>query len=207
MEFRWPDDPQRIPSDFLKRLDQDYPAGTFLAQKKWDDYRRPIYKVAGKWEFHAKRNEEAKKLPPPDLIRELDALELPDGTALDMGWVGPRDVFKTLRGRNFMVAWDMPFWQGQWQGSVPFSQRYANLKTILGIAKAKVGNAAERVLVVPIQTANFFQFFEEQKQDPLSEGIVIRRADSGLVGGWRGPEKNPAWFKAKYRDIKEPTAF
>ena len=207
MKFRWPDDPNRITADFLKRLDGSYPPGTFVGEKKWDDFRRPAYKEGGQWTFHAKRNEFASRLPPPDLVRELETLDLSDGTALDMGWVGPRDVFKVLKGRNFFVAWDLIFWQGEWQGAVPFSQRHANLSTILGMAKAKAGNAAERILVATPVSGHLFKLFEEQKQDPLSEGIVVRKADSGLVGGWSGPTKNSAWFKAKYRDIKEPTAF
>jgi len=48
------------------------------------------------------------------------------------------------------------------------------------------------------------EIFQQQMQDPLSEGLVVRRADSGLILDLRAPKENPLWFKLKYRNIREP---
>ena len=49
--------------------------------------------------------------------------------------------------------------------------------------------------------------FEESKKYPQYEGIVVKRATSTLLGGFARADDNPGWWKVKYRDIKEATAF
>ena len=49
--------------------------------------------------------------------------------------------------------------------------------------------------------------FEESKRHPEYEGVVVKRANSKLLGGFSRAEDNPCWWKVKYRDIKEATAF
>ena len=207
MLFRYPDDPRRISVEKLKTVEETEPAGSWLAQKKWDDWRKPAYKINGVWTFKSKHAKEARIIPPPDLVRELDALQLPDNTALDLGWVGRRDVYETLNGRNFLVLWDLLYWNDQWQGQVPYLQRWANLKTLVTLHKEKASIPTDRILLAETREKGFAEYFEEQKQDPLSEGIVLKRTISKLIGNASKAEDNPHWWKVKYRDIKEPTAF
>lgn len=209
MRFRYPDDPRRVSADYLKSLEDTNAPGTFLAQVKSDGWRRLAYLEGGRWRFYAKRGdkgEEARRQPPPDLVAELAAFGLPDGIALDMEWMGPRNA-AVLKGRHSFRVFDLQYVAGRWQGLVPFVQRHANLETIWQATLAKAKAAPERISVVPVVREGLHDFFLRQKEDPLSEGVVVRRASSGLVGGTTAPQDNPSWFKVKYRDIKEPTAF
>lgn len=116
--FRYPDDPRRISADYLKKLEDKSKPGDLIAQFKWDDWRLMATRESGLWRFFAKRGskEDRSKQPPEELRNQLKALNLPDGTCLDMGWVGPRDPFKVLKGKHFFVIWDLLYWQSQWQG-------------------------------------------------------------------------------------------
>lgn len=201
MKFRYPDDPRRISADYLKKLEEKSKPGELIAQFKWDDWRLVGTKEAGAWRFFAKRGskEDRSKQPPSFLKEALDAIGLPDGTTLDMGWVGPRDPFKVLKGRHFFVVWDIMHWQGEWQGDIPYHQR---LLKLMGVVPS-----SELIQVVESRELDIAKMFEESKAHPEYEGIVVKRASSKLVGGWNHAEDNPGWWKVKYRDIKEPTAF
>lgn len=222
MMFRFPDDPSRVSQDELKRMDESAP-GTWFAQKKSDGWRRPGYLMNGDtfpdgcplcpmgskkpgrhWHFYAKRGTgvEATKQPPPDLVEELSAMQFPDNVAFDMEWMGPR-VVATMQGRHEFRIFDMLFLEGKWLGSDAFPQRYANLKTIFELAKAGSKSTIERVNLVPVVDRELYKFFEDQKMDPTSEGVVLRHAISKLIGNLRKAEDNPLWRKVKYRDIKE----
>lgn len=206
MKWRYPDDPTRITRDYLCELNESQP-GTWLAQVKYDDWRRPAYRIGKDWNFGSKYGgAKAEIQPPPDLVRELDSMGWPENIALDMGWMGRRckDV---LRGKNMLVVFDMLYLNGAWQGGVPFRQRYDNLKTIFEVARAKAKGPTDRIVLADLQDGDLVKLFDAQKQDPLSEGLVLRRFDSLLIGNFRNREKNPLWKKIKYRDIHEPTGY
>jgi ATP-dependent DNA ligase len=205
--FRYPDDPRRISQDYLKKLEDKSKPGDLIGQFKWDDWRLMATKASGAWRFFAKRGskEDRSKQPPEDLRRQLHSLELPDGTTLDMGWVGPRDPFKVLKGRHFLVVWDLMCWEGKWQGEFPYHFRLSNLRAI--VTPRKHAAKADLIEIAESRVADLSKMFEESKAHPEYEGIVVKRANSKLVGGWAKAEDNPSWWKVKYRDIKEPTAF
>jgi hypothetical protein len=184
----------------MRKLDAA-PPGTWLAQRKRDGWRRPGYRMDGKWTFYSKylEGDQAKTQPPADLVAELDSLGIPDGTAFDMEWMGRRATDHT-GGRHWFELFDLHYYCGQWQGDVPYSQRYANLKTLLELHRGKTSILAPRIILIPVIDRGFSQFFEEQKLDPLSEGMVVKRADSTLYGGFDKPRDNPSWLKIKYRD-------
>lgn len=211
MKFRWPDDPNRISAQYLAQLDQD-PPGTFIAQPKYDGWRRPAYLFPDGWRFFAKRGtgEEAAKQPPDDLVKEFASLNWPPGVALDMEWVGPRckdDLLRRYGSRDYngFRIFDMLYMNGEWIGGMPFGERLRNLETIFSLASG--GSVSERIFVAPWTDRGLVQFFEQSKQDPLLEGIVLKRAKSRLEGHPTSAKKNPQWFKVKWRDIKEPALF
>lgn len=220
MRFRFPDDPSRVSQDELKRMDSQW---VWLAQMKSDGWRRPGYLMDGDsfpqgcplcplgrrqngrhWHFYAKRGtgEEAAKQPPRDLVEELEALDLPSNTALDMEWMGPRMVDE-LHGRHEFRVFDIHYMQGAWLGEMTFPERYARLEQVFAAARAATKHSVERVRLVPVVSKDLVKFFEAQKSDPLSEGLVLRHAKSKLVGDLRSPASNRLWRKVKYRDIKE----
>jgi len=207
--FRYPDDPVRISQDRLKKLSDTRKPGSLLAQLKFDGWRCPMYKIDGRWQFYAKREgtTERDKPPPDHLVRQLDALGLPDGVAFDGEWMGPRDVYRVLTGKHYFVLFDMMYFDGQWQGDVPFSQRVANLKTLIGLHRGKAKGDTSLIEVAQTVDSNWNAMFEESKKNPLTEGIVLREADSWLIGDPRAAKDNALWMKVKWRDIKEPAKY
>jgi ATP-dependent DNA ligase len=197
MKFRYPDDPSRVTADYLAQLERDYP-GMWLAQVKGDGWRRPGYLEDGEWKFYSKRGDgnEAAKQPPQDLVDELAGMGWPDGTALDMEWMGPRCV-EELQGRHEFWVFDILFHRGRWLGRrVGFADRLALLGEVwAGLAPGP------RVRLLEARDRDLTAFYEEQRRDPLSEGLVLRQRDSGLVGSLSKPTKNPAMIKVKYREI------
>lgn len=210
MIYQSPDDPNRVSADFIRRLDADYPPGTWIAQPKYDGWRRPVYISDGKFEFYSKRGggEQARKQPPSDLVKELEGMRWPDECALDMEWMGPRckDELRDRYGPGYngFMIFDILYVDGYWQGRVPFKDRLESLKSIFAVASA--GIEVPRIALAPTYTGSLAEAFEESKRDPLVEGIVVRRSSSGLIGG-RSPKKNPGWMKVKYREIKEAASF
>jgi ATP-dependent DNA ligase len=210
MIYQSPDDPNRVSVDFLKKIDEE-PPGTWIAQPKYDGWRRPVYIEGGKLTFYSKRGggEEARKQPPPDLVEELASMNWPDQCALDMEWMGPR-CREELRERygdgdyNGFRIFDITYVDGMWQGSVPFRDRLAALQTIF--AAASTGLEVPRIELAPAVDRGLVEMFDETQRDPLVEGVVVRAARSGLVGG-KNPRKNPQWLKIKYREIREKAAF
>ena len=196
MKFRYPDDPSIVTPEYLLELERDWP-GHYLAQVKGDGWRRPAY-IDGDVTFYAKRGDgrEAKKQPPKDLQDEFASMGWPDGIALDMEWMGPRQV-EHLKGRHEFWIFDMVYQGHKWLGRrTGFAERLARLRDVWdGLSMAP------RVRLLEARDTGFVEFFEEQKSDPLSEGLVLRRKDSGLIGNLSSATKNPGMVKCKYRDI------
>lgn len=225
MMFRFPDDPTRVSREYLRKLDEE-PFGTWLAQPKSDGWRRPGYfmngdlfkdgcpicppsqKKAGRhWHFFAKKSDgqEALRQPPQDLVEELSLIPFPDNTAFDMEWMGPR-VVDALRGRNEFRIFDLMYLSGIWQGTIAFPERYANLKSIFADCIGKT-SGVERISLVPMVDKDLGVYFDLQKKDGTSEGLVLRHRQSTLIGNVRSVQSNPLWLKVKYRDIKEPALY
>ena len=212
MKFRWPDDPNRISFERLQEIQEEYGPGAFIAQPKWDGWRRPAYFYPNGWKFYAKRGDggEAKRQPPSDLVEEFKAMNWPKGIALDMEWIGPRCVSELherygVKGYNGFHIFDILYIEGEWVGTMPFLERLKNLATIFALATK--GEANERIQIVPHTDSEMVAMFQGAVQDPLLEGIVLRRARSKLVGHPTKASKNPQMMKVKYRDIKEDTLF
>lgn len=204
--FRPINNPRRISQDFLKKMTAEEVPGSWIAQPKYDGWRSQAYKADGKWTFYAKTGEPASKQPPDDLKAELAELFADqDGLALDMEWMGPRCAPELKNrygpGYNGFRIFDLLYMNGLWLGNDPFSQRYANLKTVMELAKAKT--EAPRILLTPAVDRDWDRMFEETKKDDLLEGVVLRRSKSKIILA----EDNPQWYKAKYRNIHEKTLF
>jgi ATP-dependent DNA ligase len=196
MQYRYPDDPIRITMENLRTM----VPGQWVAQKKLDGWRCPAYFSGGKWTYYSKSGERAI-MPPEALRRELESLSWPSEVAVDMEWMGPRQVAH-LGGRHSFRLFDMLYVNGKWLGDTWFLERHRNLQTVFALAAS--GKAPASVSVVPVLDGDLVAAFEREKADPLSEGLVIRGAKSGLVGGFHTKGKNAFWRKIKYRDIHEP---
>lgn len=181
----YPDNPVPVSVDFLKKLDAD-PPGTWLAQPKLDGWRRIIHFDHGTWIAQAKRGSEGHLKSMPEIIcRELDkiAQEI-DGESWDCEWMGNR--CKGDVGAHTLHPFDVLRHNGEWLRDMPFASRYQRAS-----------------LVQTSPNPGLLDLFQQQMQDPLSEGLVVRRADSKLILNPNKCADNPLWFKVKYRNIKE----
>lgn len=195
MQYRFPDDPVRITMENLRTM----VPGQWVAQKKLDGWRCPAYFSGGKWTYYSKDGNRVI-MPPEALRKEFESLAWPSDVAVDMEWMGPRQV-EHLRGRHSFRIFDMLYLGGKWLGKTEFMERHRNLQTIFALAASK---GSPSVSVVPVLSGDLLKAFEKEKDDPLSEGLVIRMAKSGLVGNMQKKTQNPLWRKIKYRDIHEP---
>ena len=209
MRLHVPNNPSRATWDLLKEVAAKEPPGLRMAQDKWDGWRRPAYKINGTWVFQSKGTGKQASIPlSVDLQQELSDLFLDlDNIAVDTEWLGMRNqgaLYEAYgRGYQGLRLLDLLYVNGVWMGGLPCSQRYANLNTIYEVCRAKRPEAAKRITVVRSWDHDWDKMFEENKKNPLLEGIVLKRSDSQLVGS----EDNPYWWKIKYRDIHEPCKF
>lgn len=195
--FRYPDNPVEVGPAELYRIERDEP-GRHLAQFKWDGWRRPIYIEDDGIKLFSKHDFQAKKSPPQALMDELKSLSFPVGTAFDAEWMGQRCT-SLLNGRHYFVLFDLPYYNGQWQGDVPYEQRYANLKTLFALHKARAGVETPNIVLEPTVELGFLEMFERSKQMPLTEGIVLKARTSKLKGKFVGAADNGLWIKCKWR--------
>lgn len=209
MEIPFPDDPTPISLDFLRRLDADPPA-TWIASPKYDGHRRILVKQSGGWQVFSKHRQGATKPLPATLAEALAALPVPEGTVFDAELMGTRGVAHDRTPR--LLIFDLLMDKGRWLRSVPFKTRWellaglwASAQVVASIIAWEALGARFPVALVPQMTGGgLVDFFAQQMQDPLSEGLVIRHRDSTLLLDPRRVRQNPQVFKCKYRDLPEP---
>lgn len=195
MDFREPDNPKMTTIDVIMRRERDEP-GKWVGEPKGDGWRSPLYNADGTWIRHSKyqTGPQAKTPMPRTLIQELEKLEFPKGTAFDAEWMGPRSVAYT-HGHHWLIIYDLLYFNGQWQGDIPYKERKQNMTTLINLHRVRTGVKAENIIIVPYVEKGFKAFYDEQKKNPLSEGGVWKRWDSTLKGGG----DNPAWLKVRCR--------
>lgn len=199
MIYRCPDNPFMAGPAILLQLEREEP-GQHFAQYKWDGWRNCMYKENGKWTRHSKYDvgPQAKTPLPAGLIAQLDLLNLPDGTAFDSEWMGMRCT-NLLKGRHYLVLFDLLYLNGVWQGNEPYEARHNSLMALVSTAKKKY--AAPDIVVEPVVSENFLKMFETSKTMPLTEGIVVKARHSKLFGKVTDCAKNGNWRKIKWRDV------
>jgi ATP-dependent DNA ligase len=191
MQYRWPDDPIQIPPHALYQLLKEEP-GTRVAQFKWDGWRKPAYFEKDVWTLHSKRNEQ-KQPPPAELMAQFRTWKVPEGTALDMEWMGPRAVAE-LAGRHWFKVFDITWLKDEWLGKVGFVRRHKMLQELFQHTPPPAC-----VEFTDICGTRLMDLFEQSKTLWMTEGIVVKHKDSGLVGDLFRPTDNPLWNKVKWR--------
>ena len=170
------DTPQPVTVAFLASLDRQ-PSGTWLCQPKLDGWRRLVRLSGGVVYSTPRRGGTGDGRPlPPEIVRAVQDSPWLEGLGLDCEWVGPRRAGQPHSLHVFDLFSDQRF-----------SERYVRLSLFPWPKK--------NLRLVPCWgNHGMVERFYEQLQDPASEGLVVRRADSRLVGG-----VNPLWFKVKFR--------
>jgi hypothetical protein len=196
---RFPDNPQRISPAMLARLDAD-PPGTWLAQPKLDGWRCVCWAPSDgspTWTYASKYGGGPRaKTPPKALTDAFERFPWPAGVAFDTEWTGPRRAGAADR----LWLFDVLALGGQWLTGMPFSERWALLEDIWGqMAQQVWPNPCLVDAVLTWPNPGLVDRFEEQLQDPLSEGLVLRRHDAKAIGAEAGPAENPLMLKVKLR--------
>jgi ATP-dependent DNA ligase len=193
MIYHWPDDPCPVSLDFLRELDRA-PARTWLAQLKWDGYRRTGWLCDGGWVWQAKRSGAAAKAMPAEVMEAWRMMSWPDlPLAIDCEWVGPRKK----GGEHRLIAFDILMYEGQWLGRTPFGERSVLLGHTMQHAWLPLKPSGIE-WAETIQNPGMVDLYIHGLSNPDVEGVVVRKASSGLKGGLSACLANPEWFKVRY---------
>lgn len=202
MTLRFPDSPRLIDLDMLRKLDAE-PAGTYLAQPKIDGVRRMCYKTGGVWTYYAKNKKEPVALP-DGLRQEWESLPWPDGIGLDCELSGPRDV----GGVPMLWVFDLLMLDGQWHGGYTFRERRARIYDIVNPHECnghweQFRRSGHIRVLNNTPNPDMVDLLERQKENPLSEGIVVSRADRQIVGSYRhSATPDAGYYKVKFARTK-----
>ncbi len=202
MQFIAPDKPIRTSEEFLNDVEVD----EWSCEMKLDGYRIEIGKDNGKI-ISRSRHDEILKINNKliDLFREI----LEDGSAIDGEWINHSRIksINTTMNVNLPLIecigfHDITWFNGKFTGSMPLDSR-RNLPIFKKLEAATMNNPIGdlQVFKIPmLSVGNVLDFYNEQKNFTLSEGIVIKKRNSKLIGGKLQSAKNPCWYKIKYRD-------
>ena len=194
---RYCDDCFRRKTDALAECDQ---AGQYLAELKADGYRAHVEFTpdgptvwSRRWKKH------------PVSTAMLALLEktyhfVPKGTIFDGEWLKIR-----TSGPETLMLWDVMFWKGKWIGTRPLIERR---KFLIGTPNVwekhdpeDFESLEEPILTLAHSTSKDFEaYFKWSKRLPWTEGVVLKKMDSTLVGSIKDRTVNPAWIKVKWRD-------
>ena len=194
--MRHPDNPQLGDLSLLARLDAE-PPGTWIGQPKKNGHRLlSAFDPASGWAWHTKTAGMAERFP-ADLREEWREFWkfLAYSIVIDSEWVGPRGGVQNVWVLDLLAV------KGQWFSLEPqFRARYAVLAKLYDVGLA--GRRPGRIRLMPAyENPGLVTLFHEQLADPESEGVVIRRADSGLRLGSSRCLDNPYWFKVKFQVV------
>ncbi len=194
----YPDNPTEVSMDYLRRLDAEAP-GTWYGSVKWDGWRRIASNVGGRWQWRAKPSGSGGlRSMPADLQAEFESLPWPADVTLDCEWVGPRVA--DAKPVHSLHIFDLLI------PKTPFVERRSRLlKIIAGVDGQKFLGACRmpHVHFMPYRiNPGLVDMFMEQLTNPLSEGIVVRRADEQIIGHPTRCVNSPFVFKVKYRNVR-----
>lgn len=188
--FVEPNKPIRASEDFLEEVDED-----FIVDAKLDGWRLQITNF-GKINVVSRRN--IPRELPDGLMTQLKSM--PVGMELDAEWINPTRM-KAINSEfgcklpmvNNIVVFDIRWRDNKYIPKVPLQERrqidyYQSLPkaTIEQLLNSDMGVYS----AISVDGSEVDQFYQNQKQSMLSEGIVIKRK-TGQLGG--------QWYKVKYR--------
>ena len=181
--LRLPDNPCLVSLDYLRRVDGENPPGALLAQSKLNGHRRVALFLPHGWIYISKYSAgPAARALPASVKAPFEGHAWPAGIGIDCEWVGPRG------GAQALWVFDLCYYRGEWCGDMPFSDRHAILASL-----------AYRHTVRCYPNPGLVDVFYQELTVPQSEGLVIRRADSKLIGKWDGFAESGTTWKVKFQ--------
>lgn len=114
--------------------------------------------------------------------------QIPLGTQLDGEWISRR-VVKHVK-TPFYVIFDALRWGEQWLINEELETRLKRLRELPLSGQFKMVESPD---------SNWLEYYSEQKSNPLSEGVVVKKRTSIMVASRKRCEKSRDLFKIKYR--------
>jgi ATP-dependent DNA ligase len=203
LPFIAPDKPIRTSDDFLIDLDVE----EWSCEMKLDGYRMEISKHDGIIIARSRHNEILKI--DGSFIDYFNSL-LSEGSAIDTEWIN-HDRIKAI---NTVMKFNLPLvecigihdvtWlNGKYLGNISLKER-RNCDIYKKLQTASMNNIIDnfKVFKIPMLSDDntMIDFYNMQKSIKISEGIVIKKWNSKLVGNRSQSAKNPSWYKIKYRN-------
>lgn len=202
--FRYPDKPVRMYSELLSDLESSC---DYIATQKLDGWRCVASINRGRATYQSRIN---KELPVSEIITEgFKNLNI-DNITFDSEWMKRRPDYD---GPECLYVFGITHlddtWIGHWDEIDRFSmllQRILNLETVdFSRAESLIEMIEEHnknhVIRIPQFTIkDYTQFFNRQRTQPETEGIVLKRRKSSLIGDINKNAKNFNWYKVKWRD-------
>jgi len=179
--WRYPDKPTTAAPAFLQTLEP----GRWIIQAKMDGWRCLIEKTEAGLTFTSRHRQ---AIPVSDQVREQAAVALAEtapGTIVDAEWMGRR-----CGAPESLVCFDVLHDGSAWLGALPTMERFRRLLSI---------RAQELVQLVTWGDSDYSEFFEESRDNPLWEGVVVKSKGARYIGSVRQCVDNPQWFKVRYR--------
>ena len=201
LPFIAPDKPIRTTEEFFKDLDVE----EWSCEMKMDGYRMTSSKQNGIITNRSRHNE---ILNVDDVIVEyLDKL-LENDSEIDTEWINHsriKSINTTLNANLPLVecvgVHDVTWLNGKYLGNMPLKER-RNCDIFKRIPEVTMENTLNNLQVFKIpmlSSGEILDFYNLQKDFKISEGVVIKKYNSKLIGNKMQSAKNPCWYKIKYR--------
>ena len=212
MKLRYPDKPNKMFKDSLPKLEKH---GWWIATQKMDGWRCLLTRdstgkliedfgdrswarcKSGDVYFLSRRDLDSggpTNFPVCDeIVQAAEALEIPDQSMLDMEWMKRRTIGEcSERLYGIGPLW----WDDKWLGRQTYEQRRNFIDEIIS---GKL-NGDDPIQIPDHVSSGFEDFYEKQTEIPFTEGMVLARKDSKVVGDRSGCRVNKSLIKIKWRD-------
>lgn len=201
-KFIAPDKPIRTTPDFFDMVDENW-----FVESKIDGWRCEIGNFN---KIHTISRHNKPLTMNPSLIEELMAL-IPNNSAIDVEFIN-HDRIKAINKINNVnlpliekiIVIDVIWHNGVYLKQLSLTDRialdvYKNLPTT---TMEDLTNPNSNHIVKVVQTTgnNVKEFYNTQRKFIISEGVVLKKKNSKMIGGAAESSKNPAWYKVKYRN-------
>lgn len=129
----------------------------------------------------------------PEIITSVEALDLPDKTAIGCEWMARRTVGDCP---EMVYLFEILWLMDEWMGEKTYAERFERLHTLL------IDRTTAVLQPIPSFQSSFIQNFELIKSDPKwawTEGVVIKNKEMRIKGSKTKRESNGLMAKIKWR--------
>jgi len=156
----------------------------WIAEPKYNGSRLELHHLPdNSWEFWNRHGQKMSYTPSPELLEDLNGLNLKGYWILD----GELRHNKVKGIRNKIVIYDVFMVEGNLLVSIPFQDRRLILETLFKYYGPDVGDILD---LAPQFDSNFRQHFDRYLDDEEIEGLVIKNLKGKLNLGRTGPQKS-----------------